>query len=279
MAARRVFLLIAFLFASGCDNAEPVPEEEVEPVRILSYNIWHDASGWPERFRVIVDTLRTIQPDVICLQEVLQHETLPNQAHALADSLGYSSFFTSVDTVDRVRRYGNAILTRAAIQDSAWKALEPASDYRNVGYVRTSAGDREIDVFCTHLHHTEGDSGAAIRQTQIVDLVGFIDSTRTADAAVVAGDFNAEPGGDEFAPLTQSFDDAYVLAHGDGPRPTTLNPFIGHRERWIDYVFVEQDAGLNVLDVRRILTTREDDALWASDHFGVLAELSFDGGR
>lgn len=273
MAAFRLTLLLAVLLVTGCDGAEPEPE--AEPVSILSYNIWHDQADWHARLGMIVDSLREIRPDVICMQEVLQHAALPNQAYALADSLGYDAFFTSVDSIGSDRRFGNAILTRTAIEDTAWKALEPASDYRNVGYVRTTVGGRDLDVYCTHLHWVDSDSGATVRSTQIRDLVGFVDSTRTAPVALIGGDFNAEPGGAEFDPLLESFEDTYALVHGDHPRPTTLNPFIGHQERWIDYVFVERDAGVVVQDVRLILDRRADGALWASDHFGVLAKITF----
>ncbi len=276
MATLRIVLLVALLVISGCDSSEPRSEPGEPPVRILSLNIWHDASDWPQRSGVIIDTLRSIQPDVVCLQEVVQRSNLPNQAYSLADSLGYDVYFTSVDTAGSPVRFGNAILTRNQIQDSTWMPLDPPGDSRNAAYVRTRAGDFELDVFCTHLHHTASDSGATIRRTQMQHLSEFIDSTLSTGRAVVAGDFNAEPGSEEFGPLLATFEDSFDAAYGEGPRPSTLNPYIGHPERWIDYIFIQRDAGISVWKVRRILATREDDHLWASDHFGVLAELYFD---
>src|SRR5690554_6196506 len=105
MAAFRLTLLFIVLFVAGCDGADSELETEVETVSILSYNIWHDQADWPARLGMIIDTLRGVEPDVICLQEVMQHAALPNQAYELADSLGYDAFFTSVDSVGSDRRF------------------------------------------------------------------------------------------------------------------------------------------------------------------------------
>ena len=45
----------------------------------------------------MLDSLRTLSPDVLFLQEVLEKEGLPNQARQLADSLGWAYVFASVD--------------------------------------------------------------------------------------------------------------------------------------------------------------------------------------
>ena len=71
---------------------------------VVTLNLWHDKADWPTRQAHIAMTLRTLRPDVIVLQEVLQHAQLPNQAQALAEALGYRQVFASVDAEDAVRR-------------------------------------------------------------------------------------------------------------------------------------------------------------------------------
>src|SRR5689334_2368988 len=66
-------------------------------ISVVTLNLWHDKADWPARQRIIVATLRALRPDVIVLQEVLQHATLPNQAMTLADALGYEYRFASLD--------------------------------------------------------------------------------------------------------------------------------------------------------------------------------------
>src|SRR5690606_32407519 len=91
---------------------------------IVTLNLWHDQQEWPTRLGAIVAELRRLNPDVVALQEVLQHEDLPNQAETIARMLGQGYHFTSVDPADQPRRYGNAILTRHPVLERGWKALD-----------------------------------------------------------------------------------------------------------------------------------------------------------
>lgn len=97
-------LLLAFFLVA------PAMAQPADTLTVVSLNLWHDQADWPRRLAVILDTLRRERPDVLCLQEVLQHEALPNQAETIGDSLGYRRTFSSVDGPESPRRYGNAIL-------------------------------------------------------------------------------------------------------------------------------------------------------------------------
>src|SRR3546814_10175610 len=86
---------------------EPSPE-----ITLVTLNLWHDKGDSPKRQRLIVETLRELRPDVIVLQEVFQHEGLPNPARTLAAALGSEYVFASVDAADGPKRFSNAILDR-----------------------------------------------------------------------------------------------------------------------------------------------------------------------
>ncbi|HEV2131728.1 MAG TPA: endonuclease/exonuclease/phosphatase family protein, partial [Longimicrobiaceae bacterium] len=199
-----------------------------DTLSVVTLNIWHDQRDWPARLDYMVRELRRLNPDVIALQEVLQHDSLPNQAETIARRLGYDYYFTSVDPADRPRRYGNAILTRHPVLARNWKALAPLDDYRNAAHLRIAVGGREIDVYDTHLHHT--GEGSAIRREQLEDLLGFIRSTRGEGPVIVAGDFNAPVEAPEMRLLDERFLDAYGTLHTDpeSRARTTLNPHVGH---------------------------------------------------
>ena len=157
----------------------------VDTLTVVTLNLWHDQADWPRRLGVILDTLRAERPDVICLQEVLQHATLPNQAETLADSLGYRRTFASVDGPERPKRYGNAILFHHPFSESGMKKLEPLDDYRTAAHARVEIDGRPLDVYCTHLHHTA--EGGAIRTTQVRDVLGFVRDTRGEGPVLLAG--------------------------------------------------------------------------------------------
>lgn len=246
-----------------------------DEIAVVTLNLWHDQHDWPSRLRRIVAELRALEPDVICLQEVLQHERLPNQAAALAESLGCRSHFVSVDPIGAPKRYGNAILTRHPVLRAGGAFLRPLNDYRVVAHARLDVRGRAVDVYDTHLHHT--GEGGAIRAEQVRDLLAFVDSTRGEGAIVLAGDFNCELGGPELRAVEKGYRDAFAAVHPGvrGEAAATMNPLLGNAPRAIDHVFVPRAAGTRLEPRAAGILFRDagPDSVWASDHFGVLARL------
>jgi endonuclease/exonuclease/phosphatase family metal-dependent hydrolase len=256
--------------------ALPMPSfahDRDDTLTVVTLNLWHDKADWPRRKALIVRTLKSLHPDVIALQEVLQHETLPNQAKALADALGYHYVFASVDAPDKVRRYGNAVLTRHRILAQEWKALKPLDDYRVVVHVRIGIGAHALDVYATHLNFLP--EGGPVRREQIADLLEYERATSNGDPTLLVGDFNAPANAPEFAALTPRFGDAYDLRHPDAAQDarehSTLN-LAFYAPLRIDHVMVECDA-FAVVDAKRLFDRQEPDGTWASDHFGIWTRL------
>lgn len=275
---RTAFLLVVMLLVAcraGVRNAEPQ-----DTLSVVTLNLWHDKADWPRRQAIIVQTLRTLQPDVIALQEVLQDARLPNQAQSLAEALGYRHVFVSVDAPGAVRRYGNAILTRHAILAHDGTLLAPLDDYRSLAHVRLAIGTRTLDVYATHLHHTP--EGGGIRRQQVDALVATLQRTRSADALLVLGDFNTPSNTPELAPLRAlGLRDAYDTVHPDAdardPAHSTLNLAFFPPLR-IDHVFFDPST-LIATRARRLFDTPAADGAWASDHFGIHAMLRFEDTR
>ena len=253
--------------------------EAMDTLTVVTLNLWHDQKDWPKRLSVILAEMRALRPDVLCLQEVLQHGSLRNQAETLADSLGYAMHFTSVDIVHREKRYGNAILTRHRVLHAGGKNLDPTNDYRTVAHLRIDFQGRVVDVYDTHLHHTPG--GSAIRATQIRDLLAFIDSTRGEGAIVLAGDFNAELETAEMRLLARDYVDVFKAIHPSATRAeaVTFNAIFGVDPGAIDHVFVSKAARTRLTPraCEILFRSAGPDSVWASDHFGVVARLEVAG--
>jgi endonuclease/exonuclease/phosphatase family metal-dependent hydrolase len=247
-----------------------------DTLTVVTLNLWHDQHDWPKRLAVILAEMRRLQPDVLCLQEVLQNPQLRNQAETLGDSLGCHVQFASVDGPERPKRYGNAILTPHRVLVGESRNLEPADDYRAVAHVRLQWRGRAVDAYSTHLHHTP--EGGAIRATQIRHLLAYVDSTRGEGPAVVAGDFNAELGTPEMNLVTVHFVDAFRAVHRKASRAeaVTFNKRFGPDPGAIDHIFVERKSAVPVRPLASdvIFTTPGPDSVWASDHFGVVARLA-----
>jgi endonuclease/exonuclease/phosphatase family metal-dependent hydrolase len=251
------------------------PANAADTLTVLTLNLWHDQRDWPKRLQRIVGELRTLRPDVLCLQEVLQNENLRNQAETLADSLGCHLQFASVDPEGAPKRYGNAVLTPHRVLASGSRNLDPANDYRAVAHVRFEWRGRAIDAYSTHLHHTP--EGGAIRAKQIRHLLAWVDSTRGDGPVVLAGDFNAELGTPEMDLVTARYANAFRVVHPHASRAeaVTFNKRFGPDPGVIDHIFVggKRPNGLRPVTSEVMFRTVGPDSVWASDHYGVMAKL------
>jgi endonuclease/exonuclease/phosphatase family metal-dependent hydrolase len=266
----------AVLALALCVLALPGVAMAADTLTVVTLNLWNDQHDWPRRLDVIVAEMRRIRPDVLCLQEVLQHPALRNQAETLGDSLGCHVQFASVDGPERPKRYGNAILTPHRVLMGESRNLSPANDYRAVAHVRLEWRGHAVDAYSTHLHNTP--EGGAIRAAQIRHLLAYVDSTRGAGPVVIGGDFNCELANPEMALVTARHDDVFRAVHPGASRAeaTTYNPHFGTDPGAIDHIFVERRAKhrLRPLACEVIFRAPAPDSVWASDHFGVMAKLA-----
>ena len=241
------------------------------PLEVVTLNLYHDKDDWPKRRVQIAEKLKALQPDVIALQEVLQNETLANQAEWLAQQLGYQWYFISTDPVGKPLRYGNALLTRHPILARRQTFLEPLDDSRTAGMLRIDLDGRTVNVYATHLHWT--DEGGAIRSQQMAGLLQFMAATSEGIPSVVAGDFNAAADAPELAGLRDQFVDAYGSQHAevDAAASSTLNLKFFAPKR-IDHVFFQRGAFLPMAS-EIIFNQADAQGTWASDHFGLFVTL------
>lgn len=256
--------------AAGGGAGSGTPE-----LTVLTLNIWHNQQGWDARLGEIVEGIRALDPDVIGLQEVLQNDSLPNQAHTIAAALDYEVHFTSVDPPGSVKRYGNAILTRDPVVERGERLLQPPNDYRNITHVRINVGGVHVDIYNTHLHHTA--EGGEMRRTQILDALDFVDATRGDGPLILMGDFNAPVAAPEMAPVRDRFDDALARLRPDlADSVSTLNTAKGHTPRRIDHIFYGQgpEVSLRPRSADVVLDAPSAAGVWPSDHFGVIATFA-----
>lgn len=265
--------LTTVLALAACQTPRSTPGPST--LDVVTLNLWHDKQDWPHRQDLIVAELKARAPDVIVLQEVLQDAALPNQAQALASRLGYQYRFFSADDPAQIRRYGNAILVREAIDASREVKLAPLDDYRTAGWVRTTVDGHPLNVYATHLHYKP--EGGAIRAEQIAGLLALIDDTAAGVPSIIGGDFNTRSDVPELSGLRTRFVEAYEQAHAgqdtNTAAHTTLNTHLGHPPVRIDHVFAQRDA-FRVVDADIILDQADATGAWASDHYGVWVRLA-----
>jgi endonuclease/exonuclease/phosphatase family metal-dependent hydrolase len=234
---------------------------QVDPVRVMTWNIWGRHGSWKQRERSIIDTLRTANADIIGLQEVWVGSTGRTQAEVLAQLLEFDFHFSATEMSGNVG-IGNAILTRWPIKMEGQTMLSTSQESRETrkavhAYIMSLYS--MIPVVTTHLSWQR--NGSHVRQVQISELQNILGGmTQTEWPPILVGDFNADPSSYEIRSLTGrcSIDPGYFVFEdaweqgGDGAPGFTWTPDNSHfrggrgRElmampllrRRIDYIFI-----------------------------------------
>jgi endonuclease/exonuclease/phosphatase family metal-dependent hydrolase len=263
--------LLAVAPARAAESAAP-------GVSMVTFNLHHDREDWPQRRKVILRELQALQPDAIALQEVIQKPHVRNQAAWLARKLGYEYEyeFVSTDPPGRLKRYGNALLTRRPVLARGQHLLVPLTDYRTVAHLRIDVDGQAVNLYATHLNERSDESGSRIRGEQVGDLLKFIADTSGDAPVVIAGDFNALVDASDLSALRQRYGDSFGSVHVNNAlaQISTLNRHYYDAPSRIDHIFFQQDK-LLAREARLLFDQPYAEGRWASDHYGVWTRLQF----
>jgi endonuclease/exonuclease/phosphatase family metal-dependent hydrolase len=269
-------------------------------VRFVTLNVLHGGplSGWTgkdshleARLDLVTEALRTLEPDVIALQEASWSRTRGEVASRLAGRLGLNhvyapasmrlfdtSWFNRAAAAFMDFSEGPAVLSRFPIVRSETHRLPRCGrrlDPRVLLFVEVATPGGVLPVFSTHTsgHACHAEAVAALVRERRGDLPG-----------ILMGDLNAV----EWSPAIKglvseaSLVDSFRAVHSDAPGFTVWQPVtVPDRRafRRVDYVFLAPGRLFSgtVVDSRVVVDTpgRMSDgaALWPSDHYGVLADL------
>jgi endonuclease/exonuclease/phosphatase family metal-dependent hydrolase len=230
-------------------------------LRIATYNI-HRCRGLDGRTNPsrVADVIRSIEPDVIALQEVIgagAHS--PGHAEELGALLGMGWVMASTRHL-RGALFGNVVLSRHPIIhhaqfDLSWKTCEPRCCQR----VDIAFGDDTLHLYNVHL-------GTAFleRRYQAGRLSAIVHDRRIAQPKVVLGDFNEWMRGLATTLLTERLQSIDLRSHLRRRRTYPGVFPVLH----LDHIYYDGRVEVVKLDLPR---TRQ--ALMASDHLPLVAEL------
>jgi endonuclease/exonuclease/phosphatase family metal-dependent hydrolase len=267
----------------------------------LTLNCWGVGAPLAERMALVRRGMATLHPDVAAFQEVIVRRDGFDQGALLLDGAGYSRVFGAafswsdegvMVTHDRARGgFGNLIASRWPIVRSEGRQLpgREGDEPRAVLGTLIATSDGVLPVLTTHLdwefHH------GCVRERQVLVVDDFArELALEADLPpVVMGDFNAHPDSTEMRYLrglatidgrSTYFQDAWEVG-GPGGRGCTWdnrNRFAAYAyepDRRIDYILVgaPDGRGRGVVSTARLVFDEPVGDVFASDHFGVLAEI------
>ena len=275
--------------------------------RVLTLNV-QNLEGDPRRTELLNRGLRELEPDLVALQEVVRTPQRDQLAELLEGTGLHGTHQAEVLAYEPPwgdRYGGSAIASRwpyrvvealdlrgGGVPDVPWCTLAAAVDVPGEGELLFVAATTSWRL-----------SAEAARERQAAALADLDARHRRTLPTILAGDLNAPPEAASIRFLTGlqslggrsvAFQDAWAVA-GAGPGYTwtsddplaadEIEQLVGqpeHRRR-LDYVLVggrdaHPDAHARVR-AARLAFDRPVEGVWASDHFGVLAELDLGASR
>ena len=243
-----------------------------DDVTVLTFNLRSRLDDPDRREPIIAAYLASVRPDVVLLQEVA-NVSGPDltQAHRMARVGGYEVSTCFNQKSER----GLAVLSRFPIVDSV--ILTYAESDRPILGVTLNVRGRLVSVVDVHLtpamelgSRRRGELDMALRL--LADL---------PNGTLVAGDFNFGDGAPESA-LLRPLVDAWRVVEPSAPGHTwdhrnplaRKNSFPMEPSRRLDRIMLTESEP-KVSACRIVLDAPTASGTWPSDHFGVLATLSF----
>ena len=261
-------------------------------LRVLTINIWNRSGPWDARLALLRKGVAAIDPDLVGLQEVIEHDGR-TQAEAIGEGLGYHAAFGVAHDLGAGVKFGNAVLSRWPITRQEIFPLPNAgsAESRSLLMTEIASPHGKIPFFVTHLNWKFHEGH--VREEQCLAIATIVKETAPIAGLppVLVGDFNAQPEATEIRFLTglhslggksTFFGDCFDWI-GAGPGFTydaRTNPFAeGTHEypRRIDYIFVRGPTS----DVKgkplsaKVVFDEIVDGVAPSDHYGVLAEIAY----
>ncbi|MDP1027161.1 endonuclease/exonuclease/phosphatase family protein [Sphingomonas sp. KR1UV-12] len=234
------------------------------------------ANDWAHRRALMAKTIARAAPDVIGTQELVAA-----QAQDLIAALSGYAWFGR----DRRGGHGDEHMGifyrtdrwRLDAQGDFWLSDTPGvpgsiswgHPYpRMVSWGRFTSldGTHGFTLFDTHLPYRIDDEAARVRGARL--LAGRV--AATPGPVVVTGDFNAAPDSPTHATLAASLSDAWQVAFKQKGPAATFHGFTGKPDRRMDWIWTR---GLIPMKIRTL--TDHQGALYPSDHFPVVAELTW----
>ena len=197
-----------------CTEATPLVSTTI---KVATLSVWWREFDYEKRQNSIISTLKALNADVICLQDVWKETDKDgkSQAQIIAEALDYKFAYegkkADKDAAGVSCTTGSAIHSRWPVAASSMKALAPGG-YDDEGRLVMRAeleGPRgAIVVYCASLNSKLGQSDARI--AQVKEVCNFIKSAKAPTAKddapsplpVLCGCFNASPDSDEIRMLT-----------------------------------------------------------------------------
>lgn len=258
--------------------------------RVLTLNLWGRHGSWSRRRRALVGRLSELRPDLVAFQE----SVVTSRYDQVIDLLG-NQYYVSHHPEREPQGEGISIASRWPLG-----AVHRVNHHVSARTANGAGGTLVAEVF------TPGPVGPLLfvnhfpswqlsfefeRERQAVATAQLLEDLAEPEShVVVAGDLDAPPdaaslrfwtGRQSLGGMSVCYRDAWDSSHPEdaGHTFTPINPLMADADwpfRRVDYVLVRcGNHGGPTLNIKTCVRVFDEplDGVWASDHFGVMAEL------
>ena len=263
----------------------------MQPARLMSFNVRYDTAtdgvhNWAHRRRLVADTIRYHDPDVVGIQEAMTHQLRELESMLPAYEWVGEARNTTVQSGEHTAVGYRRERFSAAETDTFWLSETPDSP-GSVGWdarhprvatwlrLRERGAERALVVLNTHLDHY----GERARREGIGLALSRLADLADDEVVVLCGDFNCVVGGPAHAAASgynigdgrRLRDSRQLAPHCHGPTTTRTDFEALLPDMDIDHVFLSDDATVTGWSA---VTDRDDDH-YASDHLPVVVDCEF----
>jgi endonuclease/exonuclease/phosphatase family metal-dependent hydrolase len=224
---------------------------------ILTWNIWNDPS--PNRYPIIINIIRQLSPDVVCLQEITSDflEYMEKNLQEYTITKPPSMFDKSY--------YNIGILTKLSPTSSNYVRFQSTNMGRGILLI-------ELDKVCIATVHLE--SSEMFTNTRIKQLRECFHILNAHPNCILVGDFNFGDGAPENSEIQSGYMDIWNELHSveDGHTMPSNGYYPSNR---IDRMVVKKSL-LQPQSICKV-GTQPVNGLIPSDHYGLFGEFSLNG--
>jgi endonuclease/exonuclease/phosphatase family metal-dependent hydrolase len=274
--------------------SDPGPSATGTPpsdLRVATLNLWGVRGPWAERRSVLVDGFRALAPDLVAFQEAIVTDDYDQVADVFSPG-----FHLAHQRAREPDGQGISIASRwplGELHEVDLQVTPRTKDFACATLIAEVLTPEPVGplLFVNHLPNWQLDLEYE-RELQTVIAARRIEELRGRGGrhVILAGDLDAVPeaasirfwtGRQSLDGMSVCYRDAWESANPgtSGDTFTPVNPLVSDWERpfrRIDYVLVrcvESGPTLAIRSCTRIFD-QPVDTVWASDHFGVVADLA-----
>lgn len=178
---------------------QPKPKELKNVLRVATFNVhgWYNPDSSKEMFTGVLEALKKIDADIICLQEAYfakdpkkEDSFSKENIEKAFKSIGFN--YGGRDTTFYPGLWGsqgNVIFSKLPIEEVQIKSYEDqaGNDKRHYIAITVTLGGKKVRIWCTHFEVKSKE----VRTSQLQELIKDMNKYKGTCEIIFAGDFNA----------------------------------------------------------------------------------------